>query len=471
MVFSVSVKLEKLAMLMYTLKMTNRNLFFLIIILFLILLFIFSHSRKDSLENNIEPLIFEKEKLDENLLIKEEEKYNPSSNHISVPEEGVKALYLTSLAAASKNFRERIISVVEQTESNAVVIDIKEVDGYVNFQIGDQEKFPFQKNIMKDIESFIQELHDKNIYVIGRVVLFKDAAWANKYPDQAVLRKSDPSLLWSDYGGKKYIDPAAKDFWDYLLNISKESYKIGFDEINLDYIRYPSDGNMNNTFFPHSSGNIEKYGLTEARVKTLSDFMHYFSTNIKQEFPNIILSADVFGMVTTNKDDLTIGQKLEPFLTHFDYVSPMVYPSHYPSFFLNLQAPDLHPYEVVFYSQSKAQDRLDRLNFLKKEIISKRKELGIEQDEEKKGKILESIVSLETELENKIGKEDLDVDQLSFGYLRPWLQDFTCTWCKEYVYYGPEQIQDQIKAVSDSGQKGWMMWNPNNSYQVGDYVR
>ena len=344
------------------------------------------------------------------------------SGHKDTPE-SVRGIYMTSLVAGNKNFRNRLVGIVNDTEVNSIIIDIKEVDGYVGYSIGDKNLFPYQKNWMPDIKDFITYLHEQDIYVIGRVVLFKDKVWAENHPEHAVKRRDDQSRVWTDYGGKKFIDPGAKPFWDYIVNISSAAYEIGFDEINADYIRYPSDGNMKNTYYPYSQKTIDELGGVDGRVETLNEFMEYYTKALRERHPDIVISADVFGMVTTLDDDLTIGQKLEPFLTHFDYVAPMVYPSHYPRGFINKPGhPDNYPYEIIYKSM--------------KDGIAKAERAGLDTDK-----------------------------------LRPWLQDFTCTWCKGYFPYGAKELRAQIQATYDSGLDSWWLWNAGNRYTTSGLLK
>lgn len=330
--------------------------------------------------------------------------------------ESVKGIYMTSLAAGSESFRNRLIDLVETTELNTIVIDIKEIDGYTGTLVGDREKFPFQKNLMGDVGELVRELHERDIYVIARIVLFKDKAWAAAHPEHAVARKDNHDVVWTDYGGKKYIDPGAEPFWEYLVELSSATYNIGFDEIQADYIRFPSDGDMANTYYPYSQERIDTMGPMAGRVATLNEFAEYYTTQLRERHPDIVISADVFGMVTSLSDDLTIGQKLEPFLEHFDYVSPMVYPSHYSQGFISMPGhPDNYPYEVI----KKAMD----------DGVRKANNAGVDPDK-----------------------------------LRPWLQDFTCSWCEGYFPYGADELRAQIQATYDAGLDSWLLWNAANRY-------
>src|SRR3989344_533471 len=168
-------------------------------------------------------------------------------------------------------------------------------------------------NIAKEKE--VENLHNKNIYVIGRVTVFQDPAFAKAHPNLAVKRKSDGGV-WKDRKGISFIDVGARPFWDYIISIATSSYAIGFDEINFDYIRFPSDGDMKDISFTHTG--------TTTKKEILRQFFEYLDSKIAGT--GVVTSADLFGMTTTNTDDLGIGQVLEYALLNFDYVSPMVYP-------------------------------------------------------------------------------------------------------------------------------------------------
>jgi hypothetical protein len=371
-----------------------------------------------------------------------------------IPEDGVRAIYMSSYVASNKSFRDSLVRLVETTDLNAIVIDIKEVEGYVNYHIEDKtgEQFPYQRNLMFDIEQFIEELHEKDIYVIGRIVVFKDGLWAQDNPGDAVQKKSASGVPWKDYGGKTYVDPGARDYWDYVIAIADTAYRSGFDEINLDYIRYPSDGNMEDTFYPHSDDVLIEYGLEDGRVAIINDFSQYVTRNLREKHPEITISGDVFGMVSTARDDVTIGQRLEPMLLAYDYISPMVYPSHYQEGFITLPGhPDLYPYEVVYKAQQTAQERSDALRVRLGQI-----QISFATTTDT---ILQDILGTHTEHKNT------DIDNIKVGALRPWLQDFTCTWCKTSKPYQAVEIQAQIAATLDAGQQGWMLWDAGNRYR------
>lgn len=323
--------------------------------------------------------------------------------HVETPEE-VRAIYMTSWVAGTSSMRERLIEIIDETEINAVVIDIKDDTGKISFNI---DKEPFKslgstENRIPNITEFIARLHEKNVYVIGRIATFQDPYLIKKWPEEAVKTKTDPDKLWRDRKGLGWFDAGSEKVWDYVTKLAEESYAIGFDEINFDYIRFPSDGNMQDIYFPKSEG--------KNKPEVLESFFKHLNEKLRQKERPIPISADIFGMTTTNTDDLGIGQVLEKALPYFDYICPMVYPSHYPDNWNGYTNPAEKPYEVIYDAMSKAVERA--------------KTMGEDPDK-----------------------------------LRPWLQDFNLG-----AVYTAEMVRAQIKATYDVGLDSWLIWDPKNIY-------
>jgi hypothetical protein len=178
-----------------------------------------------------------KEVLSENEIAKPE--IEIPVTHIETPS-AVKALYMSSWVAGSNDFRNSLVKIIDETELNAVVIDIKDSTGRISFKINDPEieKYGSVENRIRNVRSIIETLHEKKIYVIGRISVFQDPYMTKIKPEWAVKRLSDGGV-WKDRKGLSFLDPTKKEVHDYVLKIALESYKLGFDEINLDYIRYP----------------------------------------------------------------------------------------------------------------------------------------------------------------------------------------------------------------------------------------
>ncbi len=314
----------------------------------------------------------------------------------------VKAIYMSACVAATPSFRTKLIKLANETEINSIVLDIKDFSGTISFDV-DLAGFP--KNDaggcqVSDMKEFIETLHAQDIYVIGRITSFQDSYVSKIRPEWAVKTKTDTSVVWKDRKGISFIDAGNQDMWKYLGDLAQASYDIGFDEINFDYIRFPSDGNMEDIYFPFSVG--------RPKHEVLKGFFEYLHNRFSGT--GVVTSADLFGMTTTNYDDLNIGQILEDAAPNFDYIAPMVYPSHYPSGFLGYKDVNKYPYEIIKYSMDKAAARL-----------------------------------------TAIGISPLK--------LRPWLQD------NDYpVVYTPEMVRAQIQATYDAGLTSWMLWDAGNTY-------
>ena len=174
------------------------------------------------------------------------------ATHLPTPEP-VRALYMTSWVAGTPRLRERVIKLIEETEANAIVIDIKDDTGKISFAVDDPFLAPAVERRIPDIRELIARLHEKNIYVIGRISAFQDPHLTATRPEWAVRRASDGEV-WTDRKGLSWIDAGTTEAWDYLVALGRAAYEVGFDELNYDYIRFPSDGNMRDIRYPVSEG-------------------------------------------------------------------------------------------------------------------------------------------------------------------------------------------------------------------------
>lgn len=354
--------------------------------------------------------------------------------HVSLPEP-VKAVYMTACVAATPSWRKQFIALANETEINSIVIDIKDYTGTISF-VPEHPLLKENKGTgcrAKDMPEFVEELHKHGIYVIGRITVFQDPYYTKARPDLAV-KSASTGGTWKDYKGLSFIDVGAKEYWDYIVALSEESYRIGFDELNYDYIRFPSDGNMKDVHY--------SFGTT-TKALALRSFFEYLNMKVKPT--GAVLSADLFGMVTTNYDDLNIGQVLEHALPYFDFISPMVYPSHYPSGFNGWKNPNLHVYEVVNFSMSRAAARAEATSTPLRLPGSKL--------------IASSTPACAAEPCAAGRPERYTKPFYDRKKLRPWLQDFSYGGT-----YGAAEVRAQIQATYDAGLTSWMLWDPANSY-------
>src|SRR3989344_6015918 len=272
-------------------------------------------------------------------------------SYVATPEP-VTGIYMTSWTAGTPSLRNNLVKLIDETELNSVVIDIKDYSGKIVFPVTSDtlKAYGSEEIRIKDLPDFIATLHKKGIYVIARIAVFQDAYFVKYRPDLAV-KNAAGTTVWKDRKGISWIDAGSREYWNYIVLLSREARKIGFDEINFDYIRFPSDGDMHDIFFPHSS--------TTPKSEVLREFFSYLHDHL--EGSGLTTSADLFGMVTTAQDDMGIGQVLEKALPYFDYISPMVYPSHYPPTFQGFKEPEAHPYEVVHFAMKTVVNRAEAL--------------------------------------------------------------------------------------------------------------
>ncbi|MBD3282024.1 MAG: hypothetical protein GF387_00190 [Candidatus Portnoybacteria bacterium] len=316
-----------------------------------------------------------------------------------------KGIYVTFRTAGTSRMNE-IIDLIKDTELNTVVIDIKDYTGRVPFDTQSDlvDEIGSEKIYISDIEGLISKLKKEGIYTIARIAVFEDNFLPLKKPYLAI--KTRQGFVWRDYRGIAWLDPASQEVWDYVVALAKEAARVGFDEVNLDYIRFPSDGNMSDAIFPY-------WDYTTPKKEVIRGFFEYVSSRIRPM--GVYLSADLFGLTTTSTNDLNIGQWLEYAAPYFDYLCPMIYPSHYPSGHLGFANPAAHPYEVVYEGLAVARERLASMSFSAR--------------------------------------------------LRPWLQDFNLG-----AHYGTDLVNLQKQAVYDAGAFGWLFWNPRNIYYRDEFL-
>lgn len=324
----------------------------------------------------------------------------------------VKALYLTGWSAGNRERMDYYINLVDETELNAFVIDIKNDDGIVSYESKVPEVVEAGTFLKKyDAKQLIEKLHAKDIYVIGRLVCFRDPAFSKKYPDRAV--KHINGGLWREEKNDKdmtWLNPCDERNWKYIVDIAKEAVELGFDEIQFDYVRFP-DGTRSKMDFGKT--NFVKH-------EVINNFLAY----AREEMPDVTISADIFGIVCVSPEDREdIGQYLELIGKNLDYISPMTYPSLYARGQIvngiKFPDPDLEPYAVVYNTLLMARERLSKV-------------------------------------------EDYKAD------IRPYLQAYTASWLPVYQKYTAEQYRQQIQAVYDAGYEQWIFWDANNKYEGYD---
>lgn len=368
----------------------------------------------------------------------------PVVTHVPLPPQ-VKAIYMTSCVVGTEDFRRRLVNLIQETEVNSIVIDIKDFSGTLSYPPSHPEWYPAWEAARcgtRDMREFITMLHDNDIYVIGRITVFQDPFYTSRHPELAV-KKADRTTVWKDHKGLSFIDVGAKPYWDHLIDLAVDAYNVGFDELNFDYVRYPSDGPMDDISFPQAEATEygkDKQANLEAFFKYLNErlddeslFAAVRHENTGRASSTPYTSADLFGMTTTNYDDLSIGQVQERAAPYFDFIAPMVYPSHYPKTFLGLGNPNDYPYKVVNYAMASGVKRM-----------------------------MSTTTPMQGFLHERIGTSTPAVYKkpaYSADKLRTWIQDF------DYGGdYDAADVRAQIQASYDAGVHSWMIWAPSNIY-------
>lgn len=311
-----------------------------------------------------------------------------------------KALYLSSFGATSSKIMGNAKRILDTTEINAFVIDMKMDRGQIAFKtsnpiansIGAQDVVLF-----KDIKKFVADLHKEGIYVIARIVSFKDTPYVTAHPEMGV--HTNDGSLFKDKEGLYWIDASRKEPRDYIISIATEAAAAGFDEIQFDYVR-----------FPDRKGVKFSVENTQAeRVKAIAGFLE--AAREKLTPYNVFISADIFGYVSWHNADIEIGQRVDALSPYVDYLSPMLYPSGFNAGIPGYPDPVKANYEIVKQSLDKALEK------------SKTSPLAY----------------------------------------RPWLQAFK-DYAFDRRAYGAKEIREQISASEAFGSCGWLLWNPRNVY-------
>lgn len=304
----------------------------------------------------------------------------------------VNGIYISG-AMAAKPYRTYWLRLLDGKKYHAVVIDVKNDAGQITYAMK-EEKVKKVKAIhpyIKDLPELLKQLKKKNIYVIARIVTLQDPVFAKK-------RKA---CMIAENGRQFWLDPRKTEVKTYLAAIAKQAAKDGFDEIQMDYVRFPTDRRI------ALSG--------EKKIASITAFVRYMK---QQLLPfGVALSADVFGTIMQNTvDEERVGQRYETIAKWVDVICPMIYPSHYANGTFGVTYPDLEPAKVVRMALQQSRKKLQRLPAKDRPIV------------------------------------------------RPWLQDFSATWLTKYQQYGEKQVLQQMKAVEQAGYQEWLLWNAASQY-------
>lgn len=383
--------------------------------------------------------------------------------------DAIRGIYVTSHSAGGAKFPE-LLNLVKTTDLNAMVIDIKDDHGWITYK-RDDEMASFSKPFMKDPKQILQTLSDNKIYPIARIVVFKDSVLAADSPH---LSFKSGGQVWKNRRGEAFVNPFLKEVWEYNVAIAKEAAKMGFQEIQFDYVRFPEGFETRDKALTYGMGTYTQadleprlvqdwekqkeqwerkhqeiwamaretqppaetlanetpigtpvnnltaaprkpqYDAVAARVTAVTDFVEYAKKELEPY--NVKVSVDIFGYTATLPEAPGIGQNFLKISSHVDVICSMIYPSHWGPGYFNIPKPDVEPYRLV---QEYAKMENEKLAQLENPPIS-----------------------------------------------RPWIQDFTAPWLGKgnYIPYGKREVELQIKALNEAGIKEFLVWNAGNNY-------
>ena len=314
----------------------------------------------------------------------------------------VRALYVNRWATQSKKRMRQMIGIADSTEINALVLDMKDEFG-LNYESANPafRKLAGTAGVVRDLKSVIDTMHAHGVFAIARIVVFKDSVAARANASWTI-RQPDGSI-WRDKKGLAWVNPYSRGLWDYNIGVAEELAKLGFDEIQFDYIRFPEPYKSLPTQVYADHGGVSKPENIKAFLAMARERLHKAGARS---------TADIFGLVTTVGGALEIGQEWEKVAPVTDALLPMVYPSHYPRGSFGVASPNADPYRIVNIAISRARERNEKL--------------GVTVAE----------------------------------HVRPYLQAFTLG----APQYGAEQLNAQKQAVYDAGYDGWVLWAPGSQY-------
>ena len=312
---------------------------------------------------------------------------------VTQKQKAAKGAHVSIYIASSDSDMAKMIGLVKRTELNALQVDLKDESGQIGFPLDNTvaKKVGSTTDYIK-LDSIVDTMRYQDIYTICRIVVFKDPKLAKGRPDLAVQDKAGG--VWAK---GQWLDPYSKEVWDYTLAVATAAAKAGFNEVQFDYVRFPSDGNTSTCLYPHQD--------SRQPGEVIDGFLAYAREKLAPY--NVFISADMFGLTASKQGEMGIGQDVKSVAGRVDYISPMVYPSHYNPGEYNIKNPESNPGDIV-------------------------------------GKSLE------------------DFKKVMAGgpsELRPWLQDFSLK-----VSYTPDMVRRQIDACERAGVKQWLLWDPDCTY-------
>ncbi|OXS57996.1 GTP-binding protein [Cohnella sp. CIP 111063] len=321
----------------------------------------------------------------------------------------IKGVYVTAYSAGGERMA-TLLDLLDRTELNSMVIDIKDDLGNITYkttnpklQLGNPQPY------IKDVDKLMGTLKEHDIYPIARVVVFKDSVLAKAHPEYSFVQKD--GSVWQNGNKDKFVNPYRQEVWEYNVEVAKEAAKLGFKEIQFDYVRFPEG-------FEKRADSLKFTKDEQSRVDIVTGFVEYAKKEL--EPLGVRVSVDIFGYAASVPAAEGIGQDFVKISSAVHVISPMIYPSHYSTGWFKQKDPDRAPYETIKGAMDDTHKKLEALG-----------------DEK--------------------------------PIIRPWIQDFTAKWLGKghYAQYGVAEVEAQIKALKDSGVDEYLLWNASNRYTEG----
>ncbi|MBM7096098.1 MULTISPECIES: putative glycoside hydrolase [Alteribacter] len=334
--------------------------------------------------------------------------------------DAVRGIFVTAHSAGGARM-ESLLDLMDTTDLNSMVIDIKDDDGFLTYKPEEDDPFyDISRPFISDPEGMMSRLEEHEVYPIARVVVFKDTLLAEEKPEWSFT--TDSGEVWKNGRGEAFVNPFLKEVWDYNIDIAIKAAEMGFQEIQFDYVRYPEGFERRDEELNYEVGDYKdsEGDNVQRRVDAVTDFVAYARERLAPY--DVDVSVDIFGYTATLPEAPGIGQNFTRISENVDVISSMIYPSHWTAHF-GLDKPDLYPYELV-------------TEYIKIE-------------NEKLAELEEPPVS------------------------RPWLQDFTASYLGSgnYIPYRAAEVEAQIKALYENGVDEFLLWNAGNRYSEGvDYL-
>jgi hypothetical protein len=319
-----------------------------------------------------------------------------ASADVSLEPFEARGLYAPGAVFEGAGRLDELLRLIDRTEANALVIDVKETGGWLYYttDLPEAKESGADQHPIFELEELLPALKERGIYTIARMVVMKDNTVGASRPELAVRNRAT-GQPWKDFGGGIWLDPYNPGVAEYIAAIAGDLAEKGFDEVQLDYVRFLSDGD-------YSVVDMNLPNTQSFRLPAIRRLFRVVSERLATT--RAFLSADVFPISFIAPDDQGIGQRPEVIMPYVDYFSPMVYPSHYGPFTFGFAVPNEHPYAVI-------DETLEIMN--------------------------------------------RQADGLPMR-IRPWIQDFGYG---EFRAYTAADIRDEMRALRDNDALGWMIWN------------